>query len=291
MKRREFIKKTGAIGAAAVAVAGMAGKLGAAVAAPKALPSIKLGNLEVSRFILGSNPFWGYSHKGPKLDEEMKTFYTDEKIIEVLNEAAANGVTAIASPPEERWINLYKKYLDNGGALKIWIGQCHGPADQMEQEIDRAVKGGAKAIFIQGGRVEEQYGQKKLDVLRGWVERIKGHGLPSGMAAHWPEILPECEEKGFPTDFYYQCFYCVSKGETYREEERTRAVEAIKKIDKKPVVAYKILGAGRLTPDKGFEFAAEHIRRKDGVCVGIYAKDAILQIRENAILTEQLLSK
>jgi hypothetical protein len=39
---------------------------------------------------------------------------------------------------------------------------------------------------------------------------------------------------------------------------------------------------------EGFEYAFNHIRRKDGVCVGIYARNAIDQIRQNATYTEML---
>jgi len=56
----------------------------------------------------------------------------------------------------------------------------------------------------------------------------------------------------------------------------------------KPVIAYKILAAGRLSPSEGFEYAFNHIARKDGVCVGIYAQKAIDQIRQNATYTETL---
>ena len=62
---------------------------------------------------------------------------------------------------------------------------------------------------------------------------------------------------------------------------------AIDRLDK-PVVAYKILGAGRLPASEGFEYAFKHIKRKDGVCVGIYAREAIDQIRQNATYTEML---
>ena len=62
---------------------------------------------------------------------------------------------------------------------------------------------------------------------------------------------------------------------------------AVERLDK-PVVAYKILGAGRLPASEGFEYAFNHIQRKDGVCVGVYAREAIDQIRQNATYTEML---
>ncbi len=289
MKRRDFLK-SGVAGAACAAAGGFPGlrasafEVPQAAATPTALPTVRLGTLDVSRFILGSNPFWGYSHKSKALDEEMKRFHTDERIMQILDAAAECGVTTLASPPDERWIKLWTRYLERGGRLKTWISQCHGNPDQMLSEIDRSVKAGAKAIFIQGARVEDQCHAGRFDTLRSWVERIKEGGLPAGCAAHDPTIHPELERRKFPTDFYYQCFYYVSRSEDYPAAERETAVATILKIDK-PVIAYKILAAGRLPASEGFEYAFNHIRRKDGVCVGIYAQTAIDQIRQNATYT------
>jgi len=288
MKRRDFLR-TGAALAFGMSAGSPGSAPGAALrrAQAPALPTVRLGTLEVSRLILGSNPFWGYSHKSAGLDEEMKRHYTDERIMQILDEAADCGLTALASPPDARWVDLWARYLEGGGRLKTWLSQCHGNPEQMNDEIDRSVRAGARAVFIQGARVEEQFGKGNFDILRSWIERIKEAGLPAGAAAHWPEIHPELERRRFPTDFYYQCFYNVSKGEDYTAAEREKAVATIERLEK-PVIAYKILAAGRLPASEGFEFAFNHIARKDGVCVGIYARKAIDQIRQNATYTETL---
>jgi hypothetical protein len=290
MKRRDFLKTgaAAAIGSAAgAALAGKSQAWPAAQAMPDALPAIKLGSLEVSRLLLGSNPFWGYSHKSAQLDAEMRAFHTDERIAQILDEAAECGVTAVVSPPDERWRKLWAKYTDGGGKLKIWVSQCHGPADQMLAEIDRSVGAGAKAIFIQGARVEEQVGAGDYKRLWIWVEQVGRKGLPVGVAAHWPEIHPELQRQGFPVDFYFQCMYNASKTSDYSAAERKLAEATVTQL-KKPVIAYKILAAGRLQPSEGFEQAFNNIQRKDGVCVGIYAQNAIDQIRQNATYTKML---
>lgn len=288
MKRRDFLRSGVVLAAGAGTARGprRPGQTGAA-AGPTTLPTVRLGTLEVSRLILGSNPFWGYSHKSAALDEEMRRHHTDARIVQILDEAASCGLTAVASPPDERWTKLWTRYRAEGGRLKIWISQCHGAPEQMTQEIDRSVRAGAGAVFIQGLRVEEQFGKGRFDTLRGWIERIKDAGLPAGAAAHWPEIHPELERRGFPTDFYYQCFYNASKSDDYSAAEREKAVATVASLAK-PVIAYKILGAGRLAAADGFEYAFNHIRRKDGVCVGIYAQNAVDQIRQNATFTEML---
>jgi hypothetical protein len=288
MKRRDFLR-SGAVLAAGVPAALAASRPdgGRQAAAAPALPTVRLGKLEVSRLVLGSNPFWGYSHKSAALDEEMRRHHTDERIVQILDEAAACGLTAVASPPDERWRKLWARYRGEGGRLPIWISQCHGAPEQMMQEIDRSVQAGAGAVFIQGLRVEEQFGKGRFDTLRAWIEHIREAGLPAGAAAHWPEVHPELERRGLPIDFYYQCFYNASRSDDYSAAEREKAVRTIARLDK-PVIAYKILGAGRLAAAEGFEYAFNHIRRKDGVCVGIYARNAIDQIRQNATFTEML---
>ena len=290
MRRRDFLKSGAALAVGSLArptnsfSTNQAGEPQTSI-----LPTIRLGTLEVSRFILGSNPFWGYSHKSPRLDEEMRRHHTDERIMQILDEAADCGLTALASPPDERWLNIWADYLEKGGRLKIWISQCHGNPEQMPEEIDRSIQAGAQAVFIQGLRAEEQFSLGNFNVLRSWIEQIKEAGLPAGVAAHWPEVHPELERRKFPTDFYYQCFYNVSKSDDYSAAERERAVAMIKTLGK-PVVAYKILAAGRLPASAGFEYAFNHLARKDGVCVGIYAQKAIDQIRQNATYTETLTS-
>jgi len=98
----------------------------------------------------------------------------------------------------------------------------------------------------------------------------------------------EAETRRFPTDFYFQCFYNHSQG--YHDEDRWKAIQTIRQIPK-PVVGYKILAAGRLTAKEGFEFAFRHLRKKDGVCVGVFPKHDPDQIEEDADLVRKLSKK
>ena len=288
MNRREFLM-TGAAAAAAGLSIAAGPRLGTTApgAGGPGMPMIKLGTLEVSRLILGSNPFWGYSHVSAKLDEEMRLHHTDAKIMQILDEAADCGLTVVASPPEERWLKIWDDYRGRGGKLRHWLSQCDRGPEFMIPDIDSSVKAGAAAVFIQGARVEDQFKAGRFDVLLSWIERIKNAGLPAGAAAHWPEVHPELQRRKFPLDFYYQCLYNVSKAESYAPAEREKAVATIALLEK-PVIAYKILAAGRLPASEGFEYAFNHIRPKDGVCVGIYAEKAIDQIRQNSTYTEML---
>ncbi|MGA2034926.1 MAG: hypothetical protein ABSG68_21975 [Thermoguttaceae bacterium] len=241
-----------------------------------------MGKLEVSRLILGSNPFFGFSHGNPHAsDAEMRAYYTEERIMAVLDQAAEHGITAVWSPCYDHWIRLWNTYREKGGKLKIWIGQ----PDQlpMEKEITAAAKNGAKAVCIQGCQIDAQWGQGKFDVVRGWLELIKSFGLPAGMATHGARTHLVAEEKGLPTDFYHQTLY---RPDNYVREGLEESLATIEKLDK-PVVAYKVLGAGRVLPKDTLPYVLKRLQRKDGICIGIFPKKTD-QIAENVALTGKL---
>ncbi len=279
MSRRQFLKTTGRLGAAAAAM-GVAGPGAAAEKAPLAMPTIQLGNLKVSRLILGSNPFFGYAHKGGGVGKAMRAYFTDERIAATLDEAAAWGVTAVAAPPLERWIALWKAYRAGGGKLRHWLAQPDRKAETMKEEIAKAVEGGASAVFVQGLRADEQFRAGDFDRLGRWVEHIRGLGVPAGLASHRPDTHPAYQARGLPLDFHFQCFY---PDDHFRPEDRAKAVATIATLVK-PVVGYKILAAGRLPAKDGFAFALEHLKPKDGMCVGVFPEGDPDQVEEDARL-------
>ena len=203
--------------------------------------------------------------------------------MKVLDAAADQGITAVWTPCYERWIRLWNEYRQQGGKLQAWIAQPHVPPTEMKDDITLAAKNGAKAICIQGIRVDEQMTTGRLDVLREWLEHIKGFGLPAGMATHGAKTHLEAEEKGLPTDFYHQTLY---RPDTYVREGLEESLATIEKLDK-PVVAYKVLGAGRLAPADTLPYIFKRLRPKDGICVGVFPKTRD-ELAENAALTRRL---
>ena len=246
------------------------------------MPKIKLGRLEVSRLILGSNPVFGFNHGNPQATpKEMKDYYAKKQIMAVLDRAAEHGITAVWSPCYEQWIELWNEYRDKGGKLKIWIGQPDRLP--MEKEITAAAKNGAKAVCIQGIRIDEQFAERKYDVVRAWLELIKGFGLPAGMATHGAKTHLIAEEKGLPTDFYHQTLY---RPDNYVPEGLKESLATIEQLQK-PVVAYKVLGAGRILPKDTLPQVFKRLKPKDGVCLGVFPKGKD-EIAENAALVRKL---
>ena len=279
--RREFLKDTALIGAAVGAL--RAADAAAAAEPAGKLPKIRIGKLEVSRLILGSNPFFGFSHGNPQASGgEMREYYTEERIMAVLDKAAEQGIDAVWTPSYDHWIALWNKYREKGGKLKIWIGQPD-KFGQMKDHITACAKNGSKAICVQGECVDRAFREGKHDLVKEWLDLIHSFGLPAGIATHRPTTHLIAEEKKLPTDFYHQCVY---QPENYSTKCRDQAIATIRKLDK-PVVAYKVLAAGRLAPKEAFAHLLERLRPKDGMCVGVFPKKSD-EIAENAALTARL---
>jgi hypothetical protein len=281
LTRRDFVKQTAAITCAVGALRAAEGL--AADTESGHLPKIRLGAIEVSRLILGSNPFFGFHHGDPHgTDEQMRQYYTDERIMQVLDEAAQQGITAVWSPPYDKWTRLWDDYQQRGGKLRIWIGQPD--YGDMKENITKCAKSGAKAVCIQGAIAGDAIREGKHELVKGWLEQIRGLGLPAGMASHYPEALLEAERRGLPAEWYH---LTIGVPDTFTQSDREKSLETIANLDK-PVVAFKVLGAGRFTPQDAFPHVLGKLRRKDGLCVGVFPAKDPDQLEENATLARQL---
>jgi hypothetical protein len=279
--RREFLKDLVYISAIAATVRST-DSTPAATTQTNKLPKIRLGTLEVSRLILGSNPFFGFTHENPQATpDEMKQWYTPERIMAVLDQAAEHGITAVWTPCYEHWVKVWNEYQEKGGKLKIWIAQPDRLP--MEREIGVAVKNGSKAVAIQGCRIDDMVKEGKWDVIRSWLELIKSYGLPAGMATHRATTHLEAEERELPTDFYNQTLY---RPDNYVKKGLEESLATIEKLDK-PVIGYKVLGAGRILPKDTLPYVFKKLKPKDGICVGVFPKKRN-EIAENTSLTRKL---
>src|ERR1039458_5650928 len=108
--RREFIQVSAGI-AAAVA--------GEANASPVGIPTVGLGKFEISRLILGSNPFYGYSHASRTLDQHMREWGTTENVCGALAEAERNGIATFQTNGDERAIQDIATHRERGGKLQV----------------------------------------------------------------------------------------------------------------------------------------------------------------------------
>ena len=87
--------------------------------APK---TITLGDVPVSRFILGGNPFSGFAHQTHERDVEMLDWYTMDRVKEAYRLAEDAGVTAHIGRADNFMVRALREHWSEGGGL-TWIAQ------------------------------------------------------------------------------------------------------------------------------------------------------------------------
>lgn len=257
------------------------------------LPTVKFCGLNVSRLILGANPFAGYSHQTPERDVAMKSYHTVERILETWEMAEAEGInTIITNNATPHVVQAVKQYLSGGGKLQ-WITQTNcREAKDMAPMVEEGVKIGAKAMYLHGGLVDTAFETKDAELIRNWGKIVRAKGIPAGVAGHsaaahlWVDSLNA-------VDFHAVCFFnCGSlhsgKGDRFQLSDVPKAVDAIQRI-KKPCIGYKIMGAGRIDPRMAFEYAFEHIKPTDVVNVGMHRGDKDDMVEYNAAMVREIL--
>ena len=261
-----------------------------------AVATVKLGNLEVTRFIIGGNPFSGFGHQDEKLDCEMLSYYTAERIKQTYHQAEKLGVTTCIARTDKHIVRLMREYWEEGGTIQ-WIGQTAGELGPAPVGARQAIDNGAKACFVHGGVADHLYHQGDMSELKAAVNMIHDAGLPAGIAGHQPVVFEYAEEH-LNCDFYMCSYYNpiareksaehVTQDERFKSEDREKMTAFIQKLSK-PVIHYKILAAGRTAPKDAFAYAARAMRPTDAVCVGIFTKHRPNEIAEDiAYLKEGL---
>lgn len=276
--RRDFIKKTAFASVVSIAAAGTMSSVFAqksdsisntgAKTNKNALPKGNLCGVEISRIILGGNLVSGYAHARDLLyvGALMKHYYTESKILETLEIAEANGVNAINLAI---WDNLkfLEKHWKNGGKMKLIAQALPNDNDSLAQ-FKRAVDFGACAVHIQGHGSEKLLEEGRIDFIGKIMEYIKSQKVPAGVAAHWLEVVVQCEKHKLPVDFYVKTLHtheyhtAPKPGETgylgrYDNswcQDPEEVIEVMRGVEK-PWIAFKVMAAGAIPPRKAFQYA------------------------------------
>jgi hypothetical protein len=304
MNRRSFVKGT------ILTSAGLALGVEAADQVPPATPAPpgpdaagpppkgRIGKLEVSRLILGGNLLTHYTHsRDLKYVYSLAAHYnTDEKILETLALAEANGINTVSMHNPPHPISLLRRYRKERGGKIQWIICPTAPVEpdmaKYRQQVEELVKDGCEAIYLWGVHADSLVAQGKLDLVAKAVATAKEFGVPSGVGAHALEVIKECERQGVPADFYIKTFHSHGyptgpkpeqiKG-AYNEfpgywcSNPEETAEFMKTVQK-PWIAFKTMAAGALPPETAFRYAVMH--GADFVLAGMFdfeiAEDAKL---------------
>jgi len=297
--RRNFLKCS-----AGLAVTLAAGPRTGAQATPVAsLPKVRFGNMEITRLIIGQNPFIAVSHFNPLVDQSMKDWYTAEHICQTLLLCQQNGINAFQCSNNSTAQPYWDLFLAQGGKMHL-IAIDSGVTD-LEERVRRS---GAGALYHHGEVTDYMFRTRRMDEVQEYTKKLRQTGVRVGVGTHKTEVVEYVEEHGWDVDFYMLSAYDRNRtreevqkllgavplpvGELYLESDPPRAYEVARKTPK-PCLLFKILAAGRIrTPqevDKAFELAFASIKPQDCVVVGMFPRFQD-QVKENCDRVRRVLT-
>jgi len=299
--RREFLAQVSAAAASGLLLSARAG--GAeGPAAP--LPTIALGRYRVTRLIVGSNPISGYSYLGKEKDQEMKSYFTEERTLEFLLRCEREGINTHQFSPASKATEVYRQLRRQGSKMQL-IG-LHSKREDIKQMVEDLQPIG---MAHHGGATDRLFREGHSTRVHDFVKAVHDAGLLAGVSAHNPDCIKRVADEGWEVDFFMTCFYYITRPHPSEEEAKKMPVlegpkaahtfykndplamcEVIRQV-KQPCLGFKILGAGRLctTPEavrEAFRFAFSHIKPTDAVIVGMYPRQSD-QIRANVQYTRE----
>lgn len=285
INRRKFFKDSLMMSAAAAAVLGAGRSLAQDAQKPlppettgaeDRMPTGKIGNLQISRLLLGGNLLTHYTHSRDlkyvyKLTER---YNTEEKILETLALAEEHGINTLTIHVVPAAMKLLQQHRKRGGKMQWIICPTANIDDKLEaykQQVKELVDGGTEAIYLWGVRADALASQKKMDLIARAVEAAKELGVPSGIGAHDLEVIRQCEESKIASDFYIKTLHHHNYPSAPRQDELKgpheenpgywckdpqAVVDVMAKVEK-PWIAFKVMAAGAISPTSGFKYALQ----------------------------------
>lgn len=263
VSRRQFV--AGTVAASAVAASGVLAGEPAGPAAPARLPRGKIRDLEVSRVLLGGNLLTHFTHSRDLryVYSLARHYNTDEKILETLAVAEAQGINTLVIHNPPHAMQLLKRYRKERGGKMQYIICPTAPVEaglaKYTEEVLQLVDLGADAIYLWGVRADALVAAGQIDLVGKAVEVARAQGIPSGVGAHELEVVVACQKHGIPADFYiktlhhhnypsaklnYDSMWCKNPEET---------IEFMKGVDK-PWIAFKTMAAGAIPPREAIQY-------------------------------------
>lgn len=241
---------------------------------------------ELSRIIMGGNLIGGWAHSRDLIyvSKLVKTYHTDEKVMQTLALAEQCGINAIITNPQLG--RVHQKYLHEFRGRMKFISDCGINLD-FQKGIAMSLAIDADALYCQGeitdrwasetwNDPEKRTVAERMELIRQGLEEIRRHGKPAGIGAHKIEAIKTCVDYGLKPDYWVKTchshnYWSAQTGAPWKDnifdydpEETIRYMESLKE----PWIAFKVLAAGAIEPEVGLKYAFAN--GADFVCLGMY---------------------
>ena len=254
------------------------------------MKQVAIGNIVFSKIICGTNPFYGHSHFSEARNAEYLGRFDDETIERTIQRCISLGINTVESSANERIVSILSRLRDKNPEPTHLIGSTRidetSDIKSHQQKLSFLIENRAEVCVVHAQYVDRPRKGDSVGGLTRLIEKIHDAGLLAGISTHRVETVELCERHGCELDTYL--FPLNLSGFVYPGYEGTESVQErinVVRNTPKPFILTKILGAGRIPPDEGFQFIAENMKPSDLVSIGFGTED---EVTETVQLVEKL---
>ena len=246
-------------------------------------PRTTVGNVSLSRMIVGTNWFLGYSHYSKAKDNFIKDTQTRDKIVDILEVFLDAGIDTVMGPMLPLLAEAVSEAQNRSGQdikliLTPWFDILPGgdPENRPEAVISRCKEAGATICMphqmVTDALMDRMY--RKIRDIDLYTNLIRQYEMIPGLSTHMPETVVYADNTDIDIETYIQIYNATG----FLMQVETDWVMKIIKNARKPVMTIKPLAAGRLLPISGLAFVWNTIREQDMVTVGTTTPDEAREV-------------
>jgi len=255
-------------------------------------PRTTVGDQSLSRLIIGTNWFLGYSHYSVAKDKFIKDNQTRDKIAEILEVYLEAGIDTVMGPMLPIFTDAVQEAQQRKGQeIKLILTPSFNilpggePENDPEPVIARCKETGACICMphqvVTDALVDRMH--REIRDIDKYTQLIRQYEMIPGLSTHMPETVIYADETEVDVESYIQIYNATG----FLMQVETDWVMKIIYNAKKPVMTIKPLAAGRLLPVAGLAFVWSTIREQDMVTIGTSTPD---EAREVIDISLELLS-
>lgn len=249
-------------------------------------PRTTVGGVSLSRMIVGTNWFLGYSHTSAAKCKFIKEYQTSKNLAEILTvflEAGVDAMMGMPVPILRDAINAAQDKTSRKMTLILTpqfqiVPGANPERPTAEKAFDECKALGA-TFCMPHQCVTDALLDRMHNVIRDidkYTRMIRERGMIPGLSTHMPETVTIADATGADVETYIQMHNAAG----FLMQVEADWIMRIIKHAKKPVMTIKPLAAGRLLPPVGLAYAWNTIRDQDMVTIGTTTPDEAREVIE-----------
>ena len=248
-------------------------------------PRTKIEDLSVSRLLMGTNWWLGFSHTSAAKDDQIKRTMTPERIADIMEVFLNAGVDGLIGHPDEKLLAAIDIAQDRTGRQVIKLGTptldlsgAPDADDNTRRAIDACAEMGCR-VCLPHQQTTDALLDRRARVIRDmdrYAAMIRDSGMIPGLSTHMPEAPVYADETGLDCEAYIQIYNAAG----FLMQIEVDWVHRMIWQRKKPVITIKPLAVNKVLPLVGLAFNWSTIRDRDMVCVGTSTPDEAREVIE-----------